>query len=101
MKGQERNGVDAWRKRTDGGVSRRAVMGSSGLLLLGLLSGSAFGQERGRESGREGPPREMQERIEQSRAFSERLRNAGSMEERMKIMTIRQEAVLVLHGLLD
>ncbi len=89
MRVRDRSGLDGGRKRMDGGVSRRAVMGSSGLMLLGFLSGSAFGQERGRESEREGPPRKMQERIEQSRAFSERLRNAGSMEERMKIMAER------------
>jgi hypothetical protein len=58
-------------------------------MLLGLLSGSALGQERATESGREGPSKEMQERIERSRAFSERLRNASSMEERMKIMAER------------
>lgn len=89
MKVQDRSGSEGRRKRIDGGVSRRAAMGSSGLMLLGLLSSSAFGQERNGESGREGPPKEMQERIEQSRAFSERLRNAGSMEERMKIMAER------------
>ncbi len=89
MKDQDQERFGGGRKRIDGGISRRAAMGSSGLMLLGLLSGSALGQERRRESGREGPPREMQERIEQSRAFSERLRNAGSMEERMKIMAER------------
>jgi len=89
MKVQDRSGLDGGRKKIDGAVSRRAAMGSSGLMLLGLLSGSAFGQERDRESEREGPPEEMRERIEQSRAFSERMRNAGSMEERMKIMAER------------
>ena len=62
-------------------------MGSSGLALLGVLSGSAFSREQGKES-----PREVQERIEESRAYMERMRNAGSMEERMKIMEERRMA---------
>jgi hypothetical protein len=34
-------------------------------------------------------PQDMQERMDQSRAFFERLRNAGSPEERTKIMAER------------
>lgn len=70
-------------------ISRRAVVGSSGVAILGLLSGSAFGREEGRDAGRAGMPQDMQERMDQSRAFFERLRNAGSPEERTKIMAER------------
>ena len=62
------------------GMSRRAVMGCTGAAVLGVLSASAFGQER-RE-----PPPEAREMAEQSRALSERMRNARSSEEMRKIM---------------
>jgi hypothetical protein len=65
-------------------ISRRAAIGSSGLAVLSVLSASALGQERGSE-----PPREIQERMEQFRQFSERMRNAGSPEERTRIMEER------------
>lgn len=58
--------------------------------LLVLLSGSALGREEGTEAQRRrsesGLPRQVRERMEQSTAFAERMRNAGSMEERMQIM---------------
>jgi hypothetical protein len=64
-------------------------VGSSGLAVLGLLAGSALGQEEKKEPERKGPeaqpPRQMQERMEEFKAFSERMRNT-SPEERMKIM---------------
>lgn len=60
-------------------MSRRAVMGCTGAAVLGVLSASALGQER-RE-----PPPEVRERMERSRAFPERMRNAGSPEEMRKI----------------
>ncbi len=82
--------IDAGRGATDWVVSRRGAVTSSGMGLVGLLCGSVLGQEKA-EAGRKGPPRETQERMEQSKAFSERLRNAGSMEERMKIMQERSE----------
>jgi flagellar motility protein MotE (MotC chaperone) len=73
-------------------ISRRVAMGSAASALLCVLPGSAFaqGQQKNVETRR--PPREIQERMEQSRAFSERMRNAGSMEERMKIMEERTMA---------
>jgi hypothetical protein len=83
MSVQEQDGIEK-------GISRRAAVASSGVGLLGLLCGSVLGQEKA-EAGRKGPPREMQERMEQSKAFSERLRNASSMEERMKIIQERNE----------
>jgi hypothetical protein len=71
-------------------ISRRLALGSSGLAVLGLLSGSALGQTEEKEADTKKPaakpPKEIQERIEQSRAFSERMRNAGSMEERQQIV---------------
>jgi hypothetical protein len=77
-------------KTTNGVISRRLALGSSGLAVLGLLSGSALGQTEKNEADTKKPatqpPREFQERMEQSKAFSERLRNAGSMEERQQIM---------------
>lgn len=62
-------------------MSRRAALGSSGMAVLGLLSGSAFGREVGKA-----PPPEVQERMEQARAFSERMRHASGPEEMRKIM---------------
>lgn len=61
-------------------ISRRALMGYTGAAVLGVLSGSALGQER-RE-----PPPEVRERMEQSRALSERMRHARDPEEMRKIM---------------
>lgn len=61
-------------------MSRRAVMGCTGAAVLGVLSASALGQER-RE-----PPPEVRERMEQSRALSERMRYARDPEEMCKIM---------------
>ncbi|MBP7049881.1 MAG: hypothetical protein KBE65_02595 [Phycisphaerae bacterium] len=70
--------------------SRRVAMGASGVAVLGVLCHSAFGREEGRDAGRAGMPQDMQERMEQSRAFFDRLRNAGSPEERTKIMEERR-----------
>jgi flagellar motility protein MotE (MotC chaperone) len=77
--------------RTDAMISRRLALGSSGLAVLGLLSGSALGQTEQNEADTKKrpvaqPPKEFQERMEKSKAFSERLRNADSMEERQQIM---------------
>jgi chromosome segregation ATPase len=70
-------------------LSRRVAMGSSGVVVLGVLCRSAFGREEGRDAGRAGMPQDVQERMDQSRAFFERLRNAGSPEERTKIVEER------------
>ncbi|MBN1508476.1 MAG: hypothetical protein JW955_16625 [Sedimentisphaerales bacterium] len=74
-------------------VSRRVVVGSSGLAVLGLLARSAFGQEGTKEPQRkraESVPRDAgRDRMEELRAFSERMRNA-SREERAKIMEERR-----------
>jgi hypothetical protein len=66
-------------------ISRRAAVGLSGVgVLVGLLAGSALGQEK-----REPERKKSQERMEELRALSERMRDA-SPEERMKIMEERR-----------
>jgi hypothetical protein len=87
MKQQDVSRLDDSRRTAETVISRRVAMGSSGVALLGVLSGSAFSREQGKE-----PPREVQQRIEESRAYMERMRNAGSMEERMKVMEERMAA---------
>jgi flagellar motility protein MotE (MotC chaperone) len=77
-------------RATERRVSRRIAVGSSALALLGILIRSTHSQEQGNESNREGLSKQMQERMEQSRAFSERMRNAASPEERMKIIEERR-----------
>ena len=66
-------------------ISRRQAVGTSGLAVFGLLSRSAFGQSEEKKPEVK-LPKQMQERMEQSKAFSERMRNADSMEERQQIM---------------
>jgi DNA phosphorothioation-dependent restriction protein DptG len=60
------------------------------MAVLGLLSHPASGQTEKEKPGARTPaakpPGQMQERIEQSRIFSERMRNAESAEERQQIM---------------
>ncbi len=68
---------------TGAGIPRRAAVGSGGLAVLGLLSGSVFGQEKKEADTRS--RKDGQERMEQFKAYAERMRNAGP-EERMKIM---------------
>ncbi|MCL5280339.1 MAG: hypothetical protein M1376_10580 [Planctomycetes bacterium] len=83
-------------------VSRRSALRYSGLAALGLVSRAALAQtgEKTTEIPRSSakPSQQMQERMEQSRAFAERMRNAESMEERLQIMNEqmawqRQQAV--------
>lgn len=63
-------------------ISRRAALGASGLAVLGLLARPS--------SGREESPEEhdaaIKARLEQRKAFGERMRNAGSAEERARMM---------------
>lgn len=93
MKQQDRSGFDGCRKGTDAVISRRQVVGSSGLALLGLLTGSVLGQEEKKEPDRKGPEarsrKDGQERIDDFKAYAERMRDA-SPEERMKIMGERR-----------
>jgi len=79
-------------RKTDAGISRRRIAGSSGLAILGLLSGTVFGQEKKEPQRREAEARsrkEGRERMEEFKDFSERMRDAGP-EERMKIMEERR-----------
>lgn len=63
------------------------------MAILGLLSGSALGQEEKKEPQRKGAEggsfKTGQERMEEFKAFSERMRNA-TPEEQMKIMEERR-----------
>jgi hypothetical protein len=106
MKSQDRSSSACCRRIRDVRISRRVAVSSSGLALLGLLSASALAEENAKRPQRSGPSKEARERMEQSRAFMERMRNAGSMEERMKIMEEqrlqdRQRAVEDLQEQLD
>jgi len=93
MKHQERSRTNSWCRTIDNVISRRVIVGSGGLAVLGLLAGSAFGEEEKKEpERREAEARsrkEGQERMEQFKAFSERMRDA-SPEERMKTMEERR-----------
>jgi len=89
MKRKDRDALDACDGAGVGLVSRRVAMGWSGVAVAGLLGGSAWGRQGEKEADRKGLPREMQEMMERSRAFSQRMREAGSAEERMKIMAER------------
>lgn len=64
-------------------VSRRAALGSSSAAILGLLTGSVLG---GEPSNRQERDAATQARLDQRKAFADRMRNAGSMEERIKMM---------------
>ena len=66
-------------------ITRRAAAGMSLAATLGALSQCAFGQQ----DGLAGLPPEVRERMEKSREFSERMRNAASPEERTRIMAER------------
>jgi len=75
----ERNDCD---KIDRAAVSRRVALGTSGLAILGLLAGSSPGQDPGRDEH----DAAIKARLDQRKAFGERMRNAGSMEERIKMM---------------
>lgn len=63
-------------------ISRRAALGAVGLAILGLLACSSLGQGLGREEH----DAAIKARLEQRKAFGERMRNTGSREERIKMM---------------
>lgn len=87
MKPQAQSGCDTYIDRTV--ISRRTAVALSGAALLALLSDRASSRENAEPARRSGPPKEYQEQAEQSRMFFERMRNAGSPEERAKIMEER------------
>ena len=96
------------REMNDGAISRRMIIGSSGMAFLGLLGGSVLGreqeevdwervkeaQEKLREMNREVQRRGQEASLQRLRerigpeksAFLEQVRNAGSVEDRMKVM---------------
>jgi len=103
MKHQCRDMATHRDRTTDPMFSRRSALSSSGLALLGVLSGSTFGQSR-EEALKEAQERaqaaaqaemdrageasfkRMQERMEpEQRAFFEQMWNAGTTEERIKV----------------
>jgi chromosome segregation ATPase len=57
-------------------------LGASGLAVLGLLAQSSSGQDPGREEH----DAAIKARLDQRKAFAERMRNAGSAEERIRMM---------------
>jgi DNA repair exonuclease SbcCD ATPase subunit len=83
-------------RTTDLAISRRSAVGSSSLAVLSLMSVYALGQTEKKEDEPKRPratlPKEMQERMEQSKAFSERLRNASGIEERQQIVNEQMAA---------
>ncbi|HSW01016.1 MAG TPA: hypothetical protein VLI39_12635 [Sedimentisphaerales bacterium] len=82
---RERNQSDERGESGRALISRRAAIASSGAIALCAMSGGALGQE----GGFSGLPKEIQERMAKSREFSERMRDAGSDEERTRIMEER------------
>jgi hypothetical protein len=78
--------------KTEMKISRRLVVGSSALAILGLVARSAFGQAGNRTSGSRGADpnvpasRRGSQQFEENQALFERLGSAGSPEERAKIM---------------
>ncbi len=89
MRLQTSKATDKHPGQFDAGISRRAVVGSSGVAVLAVLCRSALAREEGRHGGRPEMPQDVQARMDQSRAFFERLRNAGSPQERTEIMAER------------
>lgn len=105
MNKQSQNVHDGLCKGADAPISRRVVMGVSGLSLLGVLSRPALGQEetlteaqresieKGRQGVREAIRQGMEAHLKEQRekmppedrAFWEQMDNAGSMEERQRI----------------
>jgi chromosome segregation ATPase len=91
----------------DGVTSRRSALSSSGVAMVGLLSGIVLGQDKRTEQdaarSRGQVPKDLQDRMEKADAFSERMRNATSAEERRQIMHEqmvwqRQQAIESLKG---
>ena len=89
MDQRERSTFDACQGRTDAVISRRTAVGVSGVTVLSLLVGTAFGQGEKKETDRkesDGKSRkDAQDRMEEFKAYAERMRNA-SPEERTRLM---------------
>ncbi len=67
-------------------ISRRAVFGLSGAVVLGLWIGSVCGGDPGQSSNPQEHDAAVQARLDQRKAFAERMRSAGSREERIRMM---------------
>lgn len=81
----ERRKSDERRRADEIPISRRVAIGASAAVVLGAMSGGSSGQE----GGSSGLPKEIQERMAKSRAFSLRMRDAATEEERKQIMAER------------
>lgn len=90
MKQSGHRAITPARQTADGAVSRRSALGSSGVAVLALLSGSALGKMEEKRVQTKTPAgklsKEFLEREEHSRTLAERMRNAESAEERRQIM---------------
>lgn len=86
MKQVNQSMVDGRRGVDVAPISRRVAVSTSGLAVLGILAGEAFGQEEKTQANRQEPARQAQERREQRKAFAERMRGAGSAEDRLKMI---------------
>jgi chromosome segregation ATPase len=104
----DRKSFDSHERAMGAVISRRAALGASGVAALGLLAGAGYAQEE-RQVEREGSDanrrKEMQDRMEEFKAYAERMQNA-SPEERMKIMQEQrvqqqQKAIEDLKGQLE
>jgi len=65
------------------------MVASSAVVILAGLSASSRAADGARQALPPGLPADVQERMEKTREFSERMRNAGSQEERVRIMAER------------
>jgi hypothetical protein len=90
MKHERRDMATQRDRTTDRVFSRRSALGSSGLALLGVLSGSALGQTENQEGSAKRPaaqpPKESQKSADKAKAFIERIQNAGTGEELRQAM---------------
>ena len=90
MSTQDQNTWDGWRNTNDRMISRRVAVTTAGVAILGVVSATAFGPEGAGEGRRREISSDMRERMEQSRAFAERMRNVDSPEELEKFMAERR-----------
>jgi len=92
---------DGWRRTPDLMISRRQAVTASSLAVLGLLSPSAFGEAGEKSPAPPNLPKEILERMEKSKAFSERMQNAGSNAGRLQVMSeqMAQQQQMVFESL--
>mgnify|MGYP000911959395 CR=1 FL=1 len=90
MTEQKHDRWDGCRNSDQIAVSRRVAVTTAGAAILGVVSATAFGPEGAGEGRRREISSDMRERMEQSRAFAERMRNVDSPEELEKFMAERR-----------